>query len=220
MLKFIIAALACVALHSVCVSAYPSQVYGVDVSQLTSESSFSCLVSSNLTFAVVRAYQSVGRPDPNAAASINNAWNAGMEHVDVYMFPCPTCGNPEGQVSSLVSNLQSHGARFGMLWLDIEGSQYWLGSYTSNRAFFEGLVSEAKNQGLTIGVYSSSSQWSSIMGSYTGGADFPLWYAHYDGQPSFGDFQAFGGWSYPAIKQFSDAGSKCGASYDINWYPA
>jgi hypothetical protein len=82
-----------------------------------------------------------------------------------------------------------------------------------------------------------------------------LWYARYDGEPSFSDFRSFGGWTKPvrrianvflvvcysvriyyfrnhspgkmlhaiinntqAIKQFSDAGKKCGASYDINWY--
>ncbi len=68
---------------------------------------------------------------------------------------------------------------------------------------------------MKVGVYTSESQWGPIMGSYTGGSAYPLWYAHYDGQPSFSDFTPFAGWKAPSIKQFSDAGAKCGVSYDI-----
>ncbi len=25
-------------------------------------------------------------------------WNAGLAHVDIYLFPCYSCGNPAGQV--------------------------------------------------------------------------------------------------------------------------
>ncbi len=73
--------------------------------------------------------------------------------------------------------------------------------------------------GAVVGVYTSASQWYSylhhtsptitlcnyytrepIMGKYTGGSEFPLWYAHYDGNPSFSDFSPFNGWSKPSIK--------------------
>jgi hypothetical protein len=49
-----------------------------------------------------------------------------MAHVDVYMFPCPHCGkSASNQVDELVSYLRSHGVRYGMVWFDIEGPQYW-----------------------------------------------------------------------------------------------
>jgi hypothetical protein len=54
--------------------------------------------------------------------------------------------------------------------------------------------------GLKIGVYTSDSQWVPIMGSYSGGSEFPLWYAHYDGIPDFDDFSPFNGWKHPARK--------------------
>ena len=69
-------------------------VIGVDISQYTSTSDFACLRRNGFDFAIVRGYQSVNRVDPNVAASVANAWAAGMAHVDVYMFPCPTCGKP------------------------------------------------------------------------------------------------------------------------------
>lgn len=54
---------------------------------------------------------------------------------------------------------------------DIEGgTTYWSSSTTTNQNFFQGLVTEAKSLGMSFGVYTSSSQWSPIMGSsYTGG---------------------------------------------------
>ena len=46
----------------------------------------------------------------------------------------------------------------GMLWLDIEGTQYWTGDQGTNRAFFSELVNEANALGVHLGVYSSASQ--------------------------------------------------------------
>ena len=43
----------------------------------------------------------VGVPDSNAKASIENARAAGISNVDVYMFPCPKCGNASGQVKDM-----------------------------------------------------------------------------------------------------------------------
>lgn len=100
-----------------------------------------------------------------------------MPHVDGYIFPCPTCGNGAGQVGAAVSNLRNQGATIGMLWLDIEGTQYWM-DQNSNRNFFNSLVQGCASSGVTCGVYSSASQWNPIMGSFTGGSSMPLWYAH------------------------------------------
>jgi len=193
--------------------------YGLDLSSACAESTFACLKSAGYRFAVPRGYCSDGVVDPNVINTVKNAWAGGMAHVDVYMFPCPTCGNPAGQVQTAVNNLRSHGATFGMLWLDIEGTQYWMGQ-TANRAFFEGLVHEAQAMGVVLGVYSSDSQWIPIFGSgYNGGAQFPLWYAHYDGQPNFNDWFPFAGWSRPAIKQYNGDVGGCGLDLDQDWYP-
>ena len=73
---------------------------GVDVSQRTYSSNFNCMVNNGYNFAIIRVYQSNGHPDPNAAASINDAWAGGMSYVDGYIFPCYSCGNPAQQVLS------------------------------------------------------------------------------------------------------------------------
>ena len=68
------------------------------------------------------------------------------------------------------------------------------------------------------GIYSSSSQWSPIMGGTSQFSQYPLWYAHYDNNPSFSDFSPFGGWSSPAIKQYAGDVSFCSAGVDKNYY--
>jgi GH25 family lysozyme M1 (1,4-beta-N-acetylmuramidase) len=50
---------------------------------------------------------------------------------------------------------------------------------------------EAK--GKTVGIYASSYMWTQIFGSKTNCtifANYPLWYAHYDGKKSFDDYAA------------------------------
>ena len=76
--------------------------YGVDVSQRTYLSSWQCLKQNGYNFAVVRVYQSSGKCDPNGPATINDAWNGGMAHVDGYIFPCYSCGNAAKQVLFLL----------------------------------------------------------------------------------------------------------------------
>ena len=72
---------------------------GVDVSQRTYLNSWQCLKSNGYNFACVRVYQSSGKCDPNGPATIADAWNGGMAHVDGYIFPCYSCGNPAKQVN-------------------------------------------------------------------------------------------------------------------------
>eukprot|EP00049_Salpingoeca_infusionum_P017566 m.353485 g.353485 ORF g.353485 m.353485 type:complete len:243 (+) comp16772_c0_seq1:62-790(+) len=219
--------LVCTALALACLAPTVQATTGVDVSTAVGVSSWECIHGEGHSFAIVRCYQSNGRPDPNCPQTVKNAWSGGMAHVDVYLFPDPTAGNPQGQVSSAINALAAAGISpskpapntFGMLWLDIEGPQYWTSSQSENQAFFQGLVSQAKAMGIRLGVYTSASQWNPIMGSYTGGSSFPLWYAHYDGNPSFSDFEPFGGWSAPSIKQYQGTTSMCSAGVDLSWYP-
>mmetsp|Transcript_18862 Transcript_18862/g.31557 ORF Transcript_18862/g.31557 Transcript_18862/m.31557 type:complete len:236 (+) Transcript_18862:231-938(+) len=214
--------------------------YGVDVSQRTYSSSFSCMVSYGYSFAIPRVYESGGYPDPNGPGTIADAWAGGMSYVDGYIFPCYSCGDPAGQMDDTISYLAAHdvkvlkkgqlreeagnstdgklGATVGMLWIDVEGTQYWSSSTSSNVNFLTDMVNEGVKKGYNIGIYSSKSQWDPIMGGSTAFSSYPLWYPHYDYDPSFSDFTAFGGWTSPAIKQYQGTTSFCSASVDKNYY--
>jgi GH25 family lysozyme M1 (1,4-beta-N-acetylmuramidase) len=206
---------------------------GVDVSQPTSLSSWQCAKKDGFNFAVVRVYCSSGHTDSAGPQNIQNAWNAGIAHVDGYIFPCFSCGNPAGQMDATINYLSSHvsidgldgvqgnstvGVKVGMLWLDIEGTQYWGSSASANTNFIVAMANQGKARGVSIGVYTSKSQWTPITGSSTAMKSYPLWYAHYDNNPSFSDFSAFGGWTKPAIKQYAGDVSFCSAGWDKSYY--
>ena len=62
--------------------------------------------------------------------------------------------------------------------------------------------------------------WNQIMGGTDKCPRFvnlPLWYARYDGNPSFEGFTPFGGWTKPYIKQYKGTTPFCNASIDLNY---
>jgi hypothetical protein len=200
-------------------------VSGIDVSTLTSSSTASCYVSSGYTFIIPRGYKSSGYVDTNVCGTLTNAQKAGIKHLDVYLFPCPTCSKSAStQMSELVNYLNDNckSSWTGRVWIDVEGSQYWLGDYSKNKQFYQGLVDSCHTLSVTCGIYASSSQWSSIFGStsYVYGNYLPLWYPHYDNNPSFSDFSSFGGWTTPYAKQYYNTNTVCDQGVDKNWAPA
>ena len=187
---------------------------GVDVSSAVDV--WSCLKSKGYDFAIVRGYQSFGAVDPNAARTIEHAKAAGIKFVDTYFFPCVSCGNPAGQATAFWNALKG---KFGTVWLDIEVF-HWSSNHADNQKFISALADSLAEKGAKIGIYTNLYNWSSIVGTdWAEMSKYPLWYAHYDDNPSFSDFEAFGGWKKPAIKQYSGGTDICGANVDRDWYP-
>jgi hypothetical protein len=58
----------------------------------------------------------------------------------------------------------THTAPSGSWWLDIETSNSWTSDPAKNRASLEGMVYAVQHAGLTVGIYASSSSWSSLFG--------------------------------------------------------
>ncbi|ELP94720.1 lysozyme, putative [Entamoeba invadens IP1] len=196
--------------------------YGIDVSQPTSTSSFTCLRNNGFTtMVIVRAWKSTGSFDSNCVQTLKNANAAGftIKNSDAYFYPCISCGDAAGQVSTFWSKVISNKLQIERVWFDIEGT--WTSSVTSNRNFFEAMVNKAINMNIKYGIYASKNYWSSIMGSYTfsHASSVPLWYPHYDNSASFSDFSAFGGWSSPSMKQYRGDVSTCSAGVDYNYKP-
>jgi GH25 family lysozyme M1 (1,4-beta-N-acetylmuramidase) len=130
------------------------------------------------------------------------------------------------QVTSMYNYLDSYNAtdKYGQIWMDIETNPSdgcgWSDDQDSNCAFIGQLLAASESVGKKPGIYASAYMWSTIAGDgCTVGANYPLWYAHYDDNPSFSDFSSFGGWGTPAMKQYSDQGGDCGVNADLNWYP-
>eukprot|EP01101_Sappina_pedata_P007853 TRINITY_DN4227_c0_g1_i1.p1 TRINITY_DN4227_c0_g1~~TRINITY_DN4227_c0_g1_i1.p1 ORF type:complete len:226 (-),score=92.24 TRINITY_DN4227_c0_g1_i1:28-705(-) len=217
--------IACLCAVSALLPQISSAAYGVDLSTSTSISDFNCLSQAGDTFAIIRGWLSTGSADPNCPHTIYNAQDGGIKYVDVYLFPCAG-NNGESQLREMVKYLVSYNATWGTIWIDVETNSdsacAWSSNLETNCKYLSSMISEAKQLGAPLGIYASEHMWSLIAGSScTVGADagLPLWYAHYDGNPSFSDFTAFGGWNKPAIKQYAGTTSKCGVSVDLNYYP-
>ena len=176
-----------------------------------------------MSFVITRAWKSYGSFDSTAIQNIQNARNAGIPYVDVYMFPC-RWQSASSQVSSLVSSLG--GANYGMIWLDIEtnpstGCSWASYSGSSICQYVSELVNAIRAKGKTVGIYASYYMWESIMGSANqcaGLTSVPLWYAHYDGRETFSDFASFGGWTKPNMKQHTGDATLCNFDVDLNFY--
>jgi hypothetical protein len=114
--------------------------YGVDVCVTITSSVASCLKSSGITFVIPRGYRSTGSIDTQVCTSLINAYNGGIKTRDVYIFPCPTCSKTaEYQMNELISYLNANckAQWSGRIWLDIEGSEYWFSSSSSNQAWYK-----------------------------------------------------------------------------------
>lgn len=141
------------------------------------------------------------------------------------MFPCRG-KNATAQVNQMIDNIPRN--LYNRIWIDIETNPSagctWNG-YTSeqNCNFTLELISATKARNVPVGVYASRYMWNLIYGSYDAcpqaAFEMPLWYPHYDTNPSFSDFVPFGGWSTPTIKQYQGTSAVCGISVDRNWKP-
>mmetsp|Transcript_6541 Transcript_6541/g.4910 ORF Transcript_6541/g.4910 Transcript_6541/m.4910 type:complete len:141 (-) Transcript_6541:50-472(-) len=140
------------------------------------------------------------------------------------MFPCRGVSATD-QANSFYSQVNKN--NFGTVWVDVEinpssGCSWYSYSSSSNCSFLKELVNALKAYGKPVGIYSSVYQWEESMGSRYACTDVasgtPLWYASWNGQQSFSDWSAFGGWSSPAMKQYKGDTTLCGAGVDLNAY--
>lgn len=212
-----------------------ASLFGVDVSAPVSASAAACLAKAGISFGIARAWHSdLSGYDTGATKSLK-AFAAASPPIagDVYMFPC-SFASAASQIAQLTANLSAAGVTPGRIWLDIESNPTprcaWRANHSENCAYMEELVAAAAAAGGKWGVYSSIHEWTSIMTTAseptkcTAGANLPLWYPHYEAKPnpSFSDFEPFGGWTKPAAKQYNDGGSTpggCGVSADNNYAP-
>ena len=208
----------------------PNTAIGVDFASAFPLSTFQCLRQNNVTFGIVRAYESLNRFDTNAIPMIKAMRQAAFSRVDAYLFPCTTTDNgvPGAfqQVNDTVSMLRSNNAVPDRIWFDLEwnpeSSCDWVqGDTKYNCQFVTDLVAAAAKQNIPFGVYTSNAFWSQYLSGCTAAQSLPLWYPAYDDQKSFAGFTSFGGWTTPVAKQYNDHTSLCGvgSGMDISWAP-
>lgn len=215
--------------------------FGVDLSVASTTENWKCLMTDhNTSFGIVRAYRSVGAIDENSANSLKNAYDAGLTDLHAYIFPCVSsssysvknnikCELPSEQLKRTVQYLEDNNINVvghttninvnqpsvGILWLDIEDedpSKYYDVDITINQNILSEFVTTANELNVNLGIYTTKTYWTKIMGGIEGYSQYPLWYPRYDGVNSMDFFTPFAGWDTADIKQTNGDVSYCGVS--------
>jgi len=214
-----------VALAFFCLLVPSLAVKGVDISVCATITlaELQCMVNSGYDSIVIQAWRGGLGLVSRIGTCVDMAYQAGFTYVDVYIYLCPECSgnNPPTDMANTMAALA---LRVNYYWLDIEGCGGGCWTNPSNDvAFLHSAVSAFQAKGLPVGIYSSLGSWE-VMGSTTAFNTLPLWYAHFDGTPSFADsgsFATFGGWtSTPLFKQYVGDTTLCGVGVDLDYAPA
>mmetsp|Transcript_7828 Transcript_7828/g.7690 ORF Transcript_7828/g.7690 Transcript_7828/m.7690 type:complete len:141 (-) Transcript_7828:39-461(-) len=137
------------------------------------------------------------------------------------MFPCFPCGNPAKQVKDLATALNNLSIYVDYIFIDIETYQ-WSSNVQANQAFITTLANTLKAEQIAdVGIYTSRTEWASIVGlNWSGVSWADLWYYNYDNQANFKDFQPFGGWTKPFMKQYHGLTKNiCGIQMNLDYCP-
>lgn len=187
------------------------------VSQLASTSAFGCLQSNGYSGALIRAYRTILGTDPNFTANIQNVQSAGMT---AGAWVSLVGQMPTTDAATVAQKVKDANVQDAVLWLDTSGANYWPSDQSSAQSAFTSLLAAFKATGLSLGISTAASDWSSIFGAdFSPASDLPLMYAHFDGVQSFSDFAPFGGWSTPTAKTYSGDTRLCGVQIDRIWQP-
>ena len=213
------------ALALLAASASAAYVLGIDTADEYTQDQWNCLKGKGYEFAVIRCYRSLGSVDPNCASSVQKARAAGFKKIDIYAFPDIETDAAQ-QMKDLKAHVDANNITFGKLWLDIEMKDpYWFSDIADNRAFFTTLANTATtlfgNQ--VGGVYTNQNGWTEIMGDWSGGSQFGLWWPHWDSYgESWDNFSPFCGWTKDALvyKQYTGSTPTCDMDIDQDSYPA
>eukprot|EP01121_Diplochlamys_sp_Union-15-3_P003592 TRINITY_DN13531_c0_g1_i3.p1 TRINITY_DN13531_c0_g1~~TRINITY_DN13531_c0_g1_i3.p1 ORF type:complete len:224 (+),score=25.90 TRINITY_DN13531_c0_g1_i3:38-709(+) len=196
-----------------------------DVCNSLTQSDWNCLVKQH-NFTIIEGIRGGYGITKAISTCVSQARAAQFKYVDLYIWMCPNCeGNnpPSNLINQLISTVGAN--NFGMVWLDIEACDNDPSCWSTpqvNLDFIRSMANAIKSAGKPVGIYSTPWEWRTLGLTGLGVTEFknlPLWYANPDGTENFNDFSSFGGWTVPAIKQYSWTGAYCGVSYDADWYP-
>ena len=150
--------------------------------------------------------------------NINNARAAGINDIDVYLFPQKN-RTAEEQVHSSIKFLLDNNVEFNTYWIDVEEQKYWFDTCDENIKFLQDMISSALDYlpQERVGIYTSNHYWEPMFCSTTAFSGFQLWWPRYDNNTSIDNYVPFGGWQKPVMKQYLDLRNVSCAVIDLNW---
>lgn len=112
--------------------------------------------------------------------------------------------------------LKDENVEIDRLWIDVGGR--WTNDSELNVLFLESLIQPLESYGVKFGISTNRYRWTKFMNNTTKfSVNAPLWYSNPDDEKSFDDFQPFGGWMGPLMKQYRVDVKECGVVFDRNF---
>jgi len=179
---------------------------------------FSCFKQNHYVYAIVRAWLNFGKVDPAARETLIAAEKAKLLYADVYMNPCIQCKmTPQQQVIEVVKAL--NGTKYGTIMVQIALGDKWSTNETYNCEYVNSMVAEIQKHQKAAGVASDADTWEKIMGKNceVKGDYVGCWWIKHDKQQGLDHFKPFGGFTFPAIKEFDGPAKMCGSEVDLNF---
>lgn len=168
------------------------------------------LKSVGVNHVIPRCYNNIGHIDPKCDENIEAALDAGMT-ADVYIYPCPDCGDPAKQVADTIEAVGSR--TVGHYWVFVDLVRWKDKEY--NREFITQMTEELKRKEKAPGIYTNEFIWGQVVGlDWHEMAKYPLWYKKLDGSDKCAPFKAFAGWKAPFMKQYSSSKMCYGANLE------
>ena len=198
-----------------------SATYGVDAVKALTSTNVNCLLNNYFDgFIILRSWKATGAFDSNIVTAYKNVVSKGFETstIDTYFAPCYSGGNVAGQVSSVYSSLQSNSITVNRIWFNLDGT--WGSDVSTNKAFFEEMISQGISLGMNTGIYCDRTYWINKFGesyTYSQTSKVLLWYPNHNNVESFSDFVQFGGWTTPYMKQYTADQLLCTAMVSYNY---
>jgi hypothetical protein len=147
-----------------------------------------------------------------------------IANVDVYLFPNPK-QSASAQMSVLVNAMRDSGVLTkNFLWIQVMGQQYWNSTCSSNQAWLQEALSTVDSlyrgcgMSTCAGIFTSPSDWSVIMCDSPQFSSRQLWWQSIDGFSTLTDFEPFGGWTKPNIKQYLGTTFLCNTAINKDVY--
>ena len=175
----------------------------------------SCLKKEGYSFIIFRAFISVGTLDYNIVSNLE-ALPKNLDFVDIYMNPCMKCPySAEEQIEKMVKELQDK--KYRKIWIMVQTKSGWKSDNKDNCKFLKNLLSKAKELGKSIGIATNHKEWLVVMGSTCEINKYSteLWFIGNDNEETVTNFERFGGFQTPVMKELVDTVNQCGGDTKI-----
>uniref|UniRef100_A0A0N5BT79 Glycoside hydrolase n=1 Tax=Strongyloides papillosus TaxID=174720 RepID=A0A0N5BT79_STREA len=196
--------------------------YATDVAGFVSPSQFSCMKLSGYSAIFTQIYSATngGSVDVYGPQNVINAYQVGLA-TEGYINPAPQSSKQSyTQFDEAYYQLTNASINVFAIWLKVTDPVLWYQNSSYNINFIQGMITRARNYGITLGIYTNWYDWEQITGSTTTFQQYnlPLWYWEVYGYglgaespPNFIDFRAFGSWKSAFAKEYGFKENLCSA---------